>query len=117
MPAICVLALAGCGGDEEREPKPGGAEPQTEAVTMSELKFSPDRVKAVADSTIAIHNEGKLGHDLKLRQDGKEIGGTQILNPGETQKLEVRFPAGSYQMYCSVPGHENSGMKGTFTVE
>lgn len=84
---------------------------------MTELKFSPSRVKAAADSTIAIRNEGKLGHDLKLRQDGKEIGGTQILNPGETQKLEARFPRGNYGMYCSVPGHEDSGMKGTFTVD
>lgn len=88
----------------------------TAMVTMSERKFTPTKVNAAAGTAIAVRNGGSVGHDLKLRRNGKEAGGTQVLNPGETQQLQVLFDPGDYEMYCSVPGHEASGMKGTFSV-
>ena len=84
---------------------------------MSELKFNPRDVTVAAESSLIIRNAGSVGHDLKLRREGAEIGGTEILNPGESQRLEVLYPPGSYEMYCSVPGHEKRGMRGAFTVE
>ena len=108
---IAVASASGCGGDAE---EPAG--PVTSLVTMSEREFTPSEVNAAADEPLAVRNAGSVGHDLKLRRDGKEVGGTQVLNPGETQQLEVLFDPGDYEMYCSVPGHEEAGMKGTFTV-
>jgi uncharacterized cupredoxin-like copper-binding protein len=111
------LAASGCGGgDKPTEPAATPAE-RTEAVAMSELRFSPRNVTAASGSVLAIHNAGKVGHDFKLRRDGQEVGGTPILNPGQTLNLEVRYPPGRYELYCSVPGHEKSGMRGTFIVE
>ena len=109
---IAAATASGCGGDDSEEP----AGPVTSLVTMSERKFTPSEVNAAADEPLAVRNAGSVGHDLKLRRDGKEIGGTLVLNPGETQQLEVLFDPGDYEMYCSVPGHEEAGMKGTFTV-
>lgn len=108
-----VPALPGCGGSEESDSPPVA---MTSMVTMSERKFAPRHVNAAADEPLAVRNAGSEGHDLKLRRDGKELGGTQVINPGETQQLEVLFDPGDYEMYCSVPGHEESGMDGTFTV-
>lgn len=85
-------------------------------VTMSEREFTPGDVNATTGTRIAVRNAGSVGHDLKLRRDGKEAGGTQVLNPGETQLLEVLFEPGDYEMYCSVPGHEEAGMSGSFAV-
>lgn len=108
---LAAATLPGCGGESEESPGP-----ETSTVTMSEREFSPREVNAPAGERLAVTNAGSVGHDLKLRQDGREVGGTQVLNPGETQQLEVLFDAGTYEMYCSVPGHEAAGMKGTFTV-
>jgi uncharacterized cupredoxin-like copper-binding protein len=116
--AILALALGACGGDSgddgaKRESAPVAT---TSTVTMSELEFAPSAVTVAAEAGLAVRNAGSVGHDLKLRRDAEEAGGTQVINPGETQQLQVLFDPGDYEMYCSVPGHEQSGMKGTFTV-
>ncbi len=42
---------------------------------------------------------------------------TPLIQPGQTTKLAVTFAkAGSYSYLCTVPGHAEAGMKGTFTV-
>jgi plastocyanin len=114
---MAALTLSACGGDDEKSSEPGsGAAAKTSVVTMSEREFRPSEVIAAAGEPIAVHNGGSVGHDLKLRRDGEPVGGTQVVNPGETQQLQVLFDPGDYEMYCSVPGHEESGMKGTFSV-
>lgn len=123
-----AVTLGACGGDDDdeasgdREGQPA-AEAPTEAtqeaseVSMSEFKFDPAGVTAAAGSTITVKNIGSVGHDLKLREGGEVIGGTEVLGGGKSEQLPVDFPAGEYEMFCSVPGHEDSGMKGSFTVD
>lgn len=111
---VATVALSACGGDSEEPPAPAG--PPTAMVTMSKRKFTPREVNAAAEEPIAVHNAGTVGHDLQLRRNGKEVGGTPVLNPGQTLQLEVLFDPGEYEMYCSVPGHEEAGMEGTFRV-
>ena len=48
---------------------------------------------------------------------GEDLGGTEVISGGTETKLKVDFEPGEYEMYCTVPGHEESGMVGTFTVE
>jgi uncharacterized cupredoxin-like copper-binding protein len=109
---VTAIALPACGGESDEEPEG----PPTTMVTMSGREFTPSHVNAAAGAPLAIRNAGSVGHDLKLRQDGEEVGGTPVLNPGQTLQLEVLFERGDYEMYCSVPGHEKAGMKGAFTV-
>jgi uncharacterized cupredoxin-like copper-binding protein len=33
-----------------------------------------------------------------------------ILEPGETRRFDVSLPAGTYVIYCSLPGHREAGM-------
>ncbi len=42
---------------------------------------------------------------------------TAVLNPGESGSIVVNLPAGTYQFWCTVPGHRDAGMSGTLTVE
>ena len=42
--------------------------------------------------------------------EGKQVSG------GATSRIVVNLKPGSYTFYCSVPGHEQAGMKGTLTV-
>jgi uncharacterized cupredoxin-like copper-binding protein len=40
-----------------------------------------------------------------------------MIQPGKSVKLPVRFTKkGRYPFVCTVPGHEDAGMKGVFTV-
>ena len=132
--AVIALTAAGCGGDDDdgggdgaateqapAETAPAETAPDTGAptseVTMTEFEFEPSDVVAEQGSTITVRNEGSIGHDLKLRQNGEVIGGTDVFQGGQTEELQVDFEPGTYEMFCSVPGHEDSGMKGTFTVK
>jgi uncharacterized cupredoxin-like copper-binding protein len=36
---------------------------------------------------------------------------------GQSATFKVSVKPGSYEMSCSVAGHEDAGMKGTFTVQ
>jgi plastocyanin len=126
---LVALAAVGCsggddddGGDAQQQQAPaetsgdgGGA--AAGAVSMAEFKFDPAEVTVERGSTLTVRNEGSLEHDLKVRDGGEVIGGTDVFPAGESQALQVDFPPGSYEMFCSVPGHEDSGMKGSFTVE
>jgi plastocyanin len=124
-----AVMAGGCGGDDEGSSGgQAGSEPAataTEApgqsvseVAMSDdLKFSPDSVTASQGASITVKNAGSIQHDLKLRQDGSEAGGTELVDGGKSTTFKVTVEPGSYEMYCSVAGHEQGGMKGTFTVE
>jgi uncharacterized cupredoxin-like copper-binding protein len=129
---LLALGVAACGGDDDDEgaggtatqpaqteqpgQAPGTAQTASE-VLMSEFEFDPSDVSAAAGSTVTVRNEGSVEHDLRLRQDGEEIGGTELVGPGGSEQLQLDFPAGRYEMFCSVPGHEDAGMVGSFTIE
>ena len=125
LASACVLAA--CGGDDDDGGEEAAQQEQTPAettgadgqadVALSEFEFDPADVTAEAGSTITLENVGSTEHDLRLREGGKDIGGTEVFDAGQSEELKVDFEPGKYEMYCSVPGHEDSGMKGTFTVK
>ena len=58
---------------------------------------------------------GKIQHDLDV-QGGAVNAKTPLLNPGQTAKLTVKLPAGTYALFCTVPGHRAAGMLAKLTV-
>jgi uncharacterized cupredoxin-like copper-binding protein len=58
---------------------------------------------------------GKLPHDFVVAgPDGKK--GTTTISPGGSATLTVALKKGSYDFYCSIPGHKQAGMDQTVTV-
>jgi uncharacterized cupredoxin-like copper-binding protein len=55
-------------------------------------------------------NQGKIEHDLAVEGNGAEDK-TALIPPGNQAALEANLAAGKYKLYCTVPGHEQSGMK------
>ena len=100
-------------GDEHAT---GESDEHTTEIVMSDFKFEPLDVSAGSDSTIEVLNEGAVDHDLLVRKDGKTLGGIDVIAGGQSAKLKVDVEPGEYEIYCSVPGHEEAGMVGTLTV-
>jgi Uncharacterized copper-binding protein len=93
---------------------PGHTVPVSETefkITLSAEKLAPGKV------TFAVTNAGKIPHDLVVSGSGVTGSAkTPLLNPGQTAKLTVTLAAGSYTLYCSVPGHRAAGMSAKLTV-
>ncbi len=75
--------------------------------------------KATAKSgqvTLLSKNDAPVPHDISIKGGGVDEQGDQVTDGG-TSKLSVKLKPGKYTYYCSVPGHEQGGMKGTLTVK
>jgi uncharacterized cupredoxin-like copper-binding protein len=66
--------------------------------------------------TFAVDNTGKIQHDLTIEGDGIKETKTPLIDAGQSKNLEVDLKPGTYTFYCSVPGHEQLGMKAKVTV-
>jgi uncharacterized cupredoxin-like copper-binding protein len=97
--------------------EPEGAAASTEAaVSTVDLAFEPKEftIAAGTDVTVTITNEGALQHDFTI--DELDIA-SDLLNGGDSGTVTINAEPGTYEFYCSVPGHREAGMVGTLTVE
>jgi plastocyanin len=98
---------------------PAGGETLKLAASPSEIAYDTDSLKARAGSlTIDFDNPNPaLPHDVCVEEGGSELGcSEQVTGSATTLALQDLKP-GEYTFYCSVPGHEEEGMKGTLTVQ
>ncbi len=122
---IVEAAAAAPAGDEgsgeeeapaegEGSPAAGGGEPIL-LVATDPFQWSTHALLAAPGQTIDLVNSGLLEHDFVVDELGLNvpmpIGGTvQTTIPEDA-------PVGDeYEFYCSIPGHRESGMKGTLTI-
>jgi len=104
------------GKPAERGPKAG----ETVDVTEDEFSIALEggNQLAAGPHTFAVANEGAIEHDLAIEGDQLEDEAkTKLIPPKEAVPLEVELPPGEYKFYCTVPGHEQSGMKADVTVK
>lgn len=111
-----ALGLAACGGGgDEGEPSGGGTTLELAADPGGAFAFDKKTLEAPA-GTITIHltNDASIPHDIGVKGNGvDEVSDT--VTKGDVS-LTVELEPGTYTFYCSVPGHEAGGMKGTLTV-
>ncbi len=69
------------------------------------------------DVVFDVVNAGEVPHDLAVRGNGIEEAKSPLFDGGEKGKLNVNLESGKYTLYCTVPGHEQSGMKLDLKVE
>lgn len=140
-----ALALAGCGSSSSASTPPAAttaaattapattapastagtttAPAATSSVTVQAdptgaLAFVQTSLTAKAGkSTFVFTNQAPLPHNLTIEKAGTStvLGATKTIQ-GATDSLTLDLPAGTYTYFCSVPGHEAAGMKGTLTV-
>lgn len=110
LPLAGALLLASCAGGQSTAMG-------TLAMTLTEFKYTPAQIEATAGAplTLALTNGGTVEHDFVI--DAARIH-IKPLQPG--QKAEQAFgplAAGTYEIYCSIPGHKEAGMKAKLTVK
>jgi plastocyanin len=81
-----------------------------------ELRFSKSTLEAPAGTvTLVMENPSALEHNIAVRGEGLDEKG-EVVGQGEESTVTAELEPGEYEFYCSVPGHEAAGMKGTLTV-
>jgi uncharacterized cupredoxin-like copper-binding protein len=85
--------------------------PKSVAVTEVEFKIElPSTNLSPGSYTFDLTNKGHTGHDLVFNGPGVSNEKTPVISPGQTAKLTVDLKSGTYDVYCSVPGHKQAGM-------
>jgi plastocyanin len=128
---LLVLAVAACGSStassgptsapsaaQASDAGTPAAAANAIAITERDFKFDTPEVTATGTQvSLAVTNAGPTVHDLTVRDAaGRILGETEDLKAGASETLTIQLPAGSYTIFCSLPGHESLGLKGTLTV-
>jgi plastocyanin len=118
---------AAAGGEAEAPPKDEGEQKgEGGAPTALTLAADPsgttryDKTSLTANAgqvTITMSNPSPVAHNVALRGNGVNEKGKVVQGDEKSTVQAMLEPGLSYQFYCSVPGHEQGGMKGTLTVE
>jgi plastocyanin len=83
-------------------------------VSLSEFAIDGSLVAGAGDVNLSVVNVGSQQHNLLVEETGAE---TPLLNGGDAAVLPLgSLDAGSYTLFCSVPGHRESGMESTLIV-
>jgi plastocyanin len=120
-----VLMASGCGGgssggDTSAPPGTGGGGGGGQVVDIpiadSGFAFTLTTATATAGTvTLSAVNPQSTTHDISIKGNGVDEKGNQV-SDGGTSTVTATLTPGTYEYYCSVPGHEDAGMKGTLTV-
>jgi uncharacterized cupredoxin-like copper-binding protein len=119
---LLAIVIAACGGNNRPDSQVanrdstslnGGA---TINVAVEDFNFTLDSSQLNAGATtFVVKNNGSMRHDFAISGNGIKQR-TEKIDPGETTELTVELEPGTYTYICTIPGHEELGMKGTFTV-
>ena len=114
MGAAGLGAVAGTGAAEVARAQ--AAAPARLLVYAQEWSLWPSRPSLRAGRVIVqLWNRGQDAHDLRIRRlrHGAMVGGAQgagVTQSGKLTQATWRLAPGTYELYCSMPGHLKRGM-------
>ncbi len=108
--AVLALAVAGCGGSDDKKAGTGGAASgNSVAVAEKSIKFVPQHLTAKVGQKITWTNEDPVAHTATARSGADFDSGT--MNPGDTFSFTPKKP-GKIDYYCVI----HPGQTGTIDV-
>jgi plastocyanin len=130
--AALTLVLAACGSSSSASssnpgssaPAGGGSTSSTPAVSGTpvdvtlkdfSITVAPGTKFKAGTYTFVVTNQGPSSHNLTINGPGVSNQGTPTFAPGK-KNLTVTLSNGTYDLYCSVPGHKALGMDTHITV-
>jgi FtsP/CotA-like multicopper oxidase with cupredoxin domain len=110
-----VLVAGACtsGGDGDEE---GAA--TSVAVTLADFEIRPASIQAEAGVPLLLEvtNSGPTAHAMAVKAAGTTYE-TEMLEAGGSDTLEIpALDAGTYEVWCTVPGHPELGMTAALQV-
>ncbi len=131
--ALCLLSM-GCAGSTT-EPAATGTPDAGIATTLTDFKIkTADTEAAAGQVAFDLQNDGPSQHTFYLaRTDLAEdalpvvdhvvdlgaldvVAKTDLLGAGADASVVAELPAGTYVLFCNLPGHYESDMHAAFTV-
>ena len=90
---------------------------QIDAFPTGDLKFVPIAASAKPGKVVFKSlNKSSVPHNIAVKGPGANAIGP-VVTGGATSQVSVDLKPGSYMFVCTVPGHEQAGMKGPLTVK
>lgn len=88
------------------------------AVIVKDFKIEPVDIKVQGKAvSLAVTNQGPTIHNVTIRDaSGTVIVASRDLKTGESETISATLAPGTYVLFCSLPGHESLGTKGTLEV-
>lgn len=97
----------------------GAAEGHVVEIDVADSGLAFTKTSATASAgpvAIRSKNPQSTGHDIALKGNGVDEKGDIVSDGGVSTITIANLKPGTYTFFCSVPGHEEAGMKGTLTV-
>ena len=131
--AALVLTVAACGGGSSSSSSSststpaaggsssgttsGGGSGKTVNVTLKDFKIELAGGTSLTAGSYTFHvtNDGPSAHNLTISGPGVSDAATPTFGSG-SKDLAVTLKSGTYDFYCSVPGHKAAGMTVNVTV-
>ena len=113
---LAASVTAGCSSSSATpDTVPAGTNLEVRAV--SGLRFDKTAYEVAAgESLVAYVNDDTIRHTLVVVQDGTTVSGfeLQVNKKGDIDSGSVTLDPGTYELFCTVPGHQS--MKAALTV-
>jgi Copper binding proteins, plastocyanin/azurin family len=91
--------------------------PSRTAVDLTEWRVTPSYLELRAGEVeFNAANLGEDDHDFSVRDAAAARLATVDLGPGQSDTVRLALAAGVYTLYCSLPTHEEMGMRADVTV-
>ena len=114
--ALLAGIAAGCSSSSATpDTVPAGTDLEVRA--LSGLRFDKTSYEVAAgESLVAYVNEDTIHHTLVVVKDGTTVSGfdLHVNRKGDVDSGSVTLEAGTYELICTVPGHQS--MKAELTV-
>ena len=115
--ALLAGIAAGCSSSSATpDTVPAGTDLEVRA--LSGLRFDKTAYEVAAgESLVAYVNEDTIHHTLVVVKDGTTVSGfdLHVNRKGDVDSGSVTLEAGTYELICTVPGHQS--MKAELTVK
>jgi uncharacterized cupredoxin-like copper-binding protein len=83
-------------------------------VGLADFFIDPDPVVMPEGGSLAVSNTGNTAHNLAVQDQDLT---TADLQPGSSEDLDLSsLAAGEYEVYCTIPGHADQGMRAALQV-
>jgi uncharacterized cupredoxin-like copper-binding protein len=122
---VAMIAAVEIFGAEGQEKTASAAElsksaPQSGTIQVREsewkVQLPPSKTLRAGAYDFHVVNQGKVPHNLTVSGPRVANQHTPTIAPGQSADLHVTLASGTYDLYCSIPGHKQLGMDAKLAV-